>query len=123
MSKVLKRITFSNPKFQAQGYLARKSFLRKFFKYVYLSFLNYKIILKSASLTLFKFNKLMVVIGKKSAPDDHEYNWKIDLQVVPCKMFLCLNLNFAPHISCFFPNQPIIDMRISSRPIVATPYM
>ena len=68
---------------RAQGYLERKSFPRKFFKSVYLSLF---IITVLESLILFKFNKLMVAIGKKPAPSNQEFRVKNLI----CKMSLCL---------------------------------
>ena len=66
----------------AQGYPERD-----FFEYVYLSlFIITKLFLKPESLILFKFNKLMVVIGNKPAPRRPRIQIeKIDLQVIPCK--------------------------------------
>ena len=65
----------SFPKLMAEGYLTRKSFAREIFKCVYLSssFHNHKIVIKFKYLILFKLNKLMMVaIGKKPVPSDHE---------------------------------------------------
>ena len=82
-------------KFWAQRYLARKKF-GKIFKCVYLSlFMITKLFLKSKSLLLFKLNQLMVPIGKKSAPDDHESSLKIFLAKLflarcPCALFCCI---------------------------------
>ena len=89
-SLVRQLVTFpkcqSSLKYTAQGSLARKKLARKIFKCVYLSFFMItNLFLKSESLLLFKLNKLMVSIGKKLAPGEHESSLKIFL----CKMSLC----------------------------------
>ena len=71
---------------QAQGYLTRKNekLRKEIFKCIYLSlFINAKLFLKSESLILFKLNQLMVAIGKKLAPGDHESSLKIKFASCP----------------------------------------
>ena len=74
-----------------QGYLARKSFAGNFLKCVFLSFHNYKIVFKSEFPILLKPNKLTVAIRKETCPRTTRIQFdKFSVQVVPCKMFLCL---------------------------------
>ena len=81
-------ILFS-PFHQTQGYLARKSFARKFVKCVYFSLFKFaKLFLKFESLILFKLIKLMVAIGKIPANGDQKSSLKNLICKLSSKMFL-----------------------------------
>ena len=66
--------------------LARKSVAKKSFKCVYLSlFIIITLFLKSESLLLCKLKKLVVAIGKKPAPVDHESSLKKKIASCPLR--------------------------------------
>ena len=77
----------------AQGYLARQMF-----KCVYLFFFIITAVLKSECLILIKLKELMVAIGMKLGPGDHESSLK-NLQVVPVPLKLNSKLNCSAFAS------------------------
>ena len=79
----------------AHRYLASKKLSKKIFKCFYLSlFIITQLFLKSESILPFKPNQLMVLIGKKRAPGNHESS----LKIFHAKLFLarcsCANYFF-----------------------------
>ena len=68
----------------------RKKLVRNFQMCFSLSFyIITKLFLKSQSLLLFKLNLLIVPIGKKPAPGDHQSSLNFLCETFPCKMSMC----------------------------------